>query len=386
MSEPVRYVHVINYVTGRPWAILPEKMTEILSFLYTRASGEYIDPAIVAEYRAAAERRPRQRKADAVGVLPIYGTISHRMDLLTEMSGGTSIEGLTRDLRVMVADPDISAIVLDVDSPGGAVDGIEEFAAEVYQSRRKKPIVAVANTLAASAAYWIAASASELVVTPTALVGSVGVIAAHENIAGMLEQKGVEVSLITAGEHKAENNPFEPLTEEGRAEIQKHVDEYYGLFTRAVARGRNVPVETVRKDFGGGRVFGAKEAISIGMADRMATLDEVVATAGRLPERLQQDGPAALTFENEADAALTAVRSFQARVEALTALREGRPTPLSQAHMPRLSEHRDAYRALADGLDALIVACTRAPVRHSPLLRGEALLWLHELDVLLAES
>lgn len=384
MSESLRYGHVISYVTGRPWAILPEKMTEILSFLYTRATGDRIDPAIVAEYRAAAERRPKQRKADAVGVLPVYGTISYRMDLLTEMSGGTSIEGLTRDLRAMVADPDISAIVLDVDSPGGAVDGIEEFAAEVFRSRKSKPIVAVANTLAASAAYWIAASASEFVVTPTALVGSVGVIAAHENIAGMLEQKGVDVSLITAGEHKAENNPFEPLTDEGRAEIQKHVDEYYGMFTRAVARGRGVPIETVRKDFGGGRVFGAREAISLGMADRMATLDEVIATAGRSPERT--NGPAALTFENEAEAALTAVRSFQARVEALTALREGRSTPVSQAHVPRLSEHRDAYRALAGAYDALIVACTGEPARQPAPLRGEAMLRLHDLDVLLAEN
>ena len=270
------YPMVRRYVHSACWAILPSKLAEITELLAIKSTGGHISPdEIRAQISAAADRQSAQPTA-GVAVLPIVGTIAHRMDMLAESSGGTSVQSMTQQFRAFVADPSISAIVLDVDSPGGNAAGIDEFATEIYRARGAKPIVAVANTMAASAAYWLASSASELVATPSASIGSIGVIAAHEDASALYEKMGVKMSLVTAGKYKAENNPFEPMTTDGQAAIQKRVDEVYQTFTRTVARNRSAPVDSVRNGFGEGRVVGAKEAVSLGMADRIATIDDVI--------------------------------------------------------------------------------------------------------------
>lgn len=402
MPNEMRYGHILNHVVSTPWAIEPSKLAEIMVFLSAKSAGETIDPAIVAEYRAAAQSRQKQQRQGSVGVLPITGTIGYRMNLMSEMSGGTSVEALTRDLRAMLNDPDISAIVLDVDSPGGTVDGLTELASEIYQGRSQKPITAVANTMMASGAYWLASAASEIAVSPSALVGSIGVIAAHEDQSGLYEKLGVDVSLVTAGKYKGENNPFGPLTEDGKAQIQKRVDEYYGMFTRDVAKGRRVPVESVRGGFGEGRVVGAKEAISLGMADRMATRDEIVATIGRTQNTgdatarlvvsdVPGDQPlihrvsvAPLTFENEAETALSAVRSFTLRCAALSALRKQRnQSPIAEANVPRLNDIIDALDESAIALQAIVDAHNAGDVDRMAAAR-EARLRLLDLDMLIA--
>ena len=144
--------------------------------------------------------------------------------------------------------------------------------------------MAVANHLAASAAYWIATAADELVVSPSAEVGSIGVFAAHEDMSAALEKEGVKVSLISEGKYKTEANPYEPLSEEARAAVQSRVSEYYDAFVKAVARNRGVKAADVRGGFGEGRTVGARQAVQLGMADRVATLDETIA-------RLQKGAP-----------------------------------------------------------------------------------------------
>jgi len=158
------------------------------------------------------------------------------------------------------------------------------------------------------------------------------------------------------------------LTDEGREAIQARVDESYGRFTRAVARHRGVAVETVRAEFGEGRMFGAREAVRRGMVDRVATLDAVLADAG-----VRQAGqPRAtaqihtLTFEDQAAAALTAVQSLQSRVEALTALRAGRPSPVAADNVPLIEAHRDAYRVIAGAYDALLAMAPRPGLPTNP--------------------
>ena len=219
-------------------------------------------------------------------MLPLTGVIMHRANMFSEFSGGTSTEKFTAAFRQLVADPMIKAIVLDVDSPGGTVAGVEELASEIFKAREQKPIYAVANALAASAAYWIASSATELIVTPSGLVGSIGVYAAHQDISEFAKQAGVKVTLVSAGKYKTEGNEFEPLSDEARAALQARVDEYYGMFVKAVARNRGVSPSDVRGGFGEGRVVGAKQAVALGMADRVATLDETLARLGvsRMPQ------------------------------------------------------------------------------------------------------
>lgn len=187
------------------------------------------------------------------------------------------LEVFERDLKTALADPDVGAVVLNVDSPGGVVDGIPEAAAMLRQVRGGKPIVAVANTMAASAAYWLASQADEVSVTPSGAVGSIGVYAAHRDMSGTMKLMGVETTLISAGKYKTDGNPWEPLSDEAREHIQEDVDHFYGLFTADVAKGRGVKQTDVKAGYGEGRVLNAKAALAAGLVDRVETLGEASA-------------------------------------------------------------------------------------------------------------
>jgi signal peptide peptidase SppA len=171
--------------------------------------------------------------------------------------------------------------VLHVDSPGGSVAGLPEAADAIRHARGAKPIVAQVDTLAASAAYWLAAQADEIVVTPSSEVGSIGVFTAHFDFSKMLDTVGLKVTWIFAGRYKVEGNPAEPLQEDARVHLQSHVDHYYGMFVSAVAKGRGVGVEQVRKAWGEGRTVTAQDAVDRGMADSVGTLEETIRRVGR---------------------------------------------------------------------------------------------------------
>jgi signal peptide peptidase SppA len=212
----------------------------------------------------------------SVAVLPLFGTIFPRANMMTDVSGATSAERFGAQFSELMQDPNIDAIVLDVDSPGGQVNGIEELSRQIFDARGPKPIVAIANHTMASAAYWIATAADEVVVTPSGEVGSIGVFAVHKDISGALAQDGIKVSLISDGKYKIEGNPYEPLAEEARASIQTRVGEAYDAFITAIARNRGVKPDDVQNGFGEGRVVGARQAVELGMADRVGTLEETI--------------------------------------------------------------------------------------------------------------
>ena len=189
-------------------------------------------------------------------MIPVYGVIEHRSDWMMEMFGGVSVDGLREALRAELDDPAVRAVVLDIDSPGGSIAGVTELAAEIRAARGgAKPIVAVANTLAASAAYWLASQADQVSVTPSGHVGSIGVYAIHQDVSKMMDEMGVTMTIISAGEHKTEGNEFEPLSDEARADIQARVDASYQQFLSDVAEGRKVTTGQVEADYGGGRVL-----------------------------------------------------------------------------------------------------------------------------------
>lgn len=318
----MKHEFLVRLVNETPLAILPAKLSQIEAFLQFRlAGGPAVDyaarrqdpgvqvaqlvgdgpaaPVAMVEYEAAAAGAAAQ--VGAVAVLPIFGTILPRADAMTDMSGGAALTRIAATFRGLVADPTIKAIVLDIDSPGGSVFGVEEFAAEVYAARSQKRIVAVADHMAASAAYWIASAAEQLVASPSAIVGSVGVVAMHVDYSGKLANDGIAVSYIHAGQYKVEGNPAQPLGDDARAFIQQSVDEYYSAFVGAVARGRGTTASTVTKNFGQGRVFGAEQAKAAGMVDRIATLQEVI--RGLQPRRRTTNNAAA-TAEADIAAAL----------------------------------------------------------------------------------
>jgi len=272
---------VLNAARQTPWAILPEKLAEIQAVLLARLSGAEISAEDRAAYIKAADERQRYQQQGAVAVIPVFGVIAQRMGLMGAMSGGTSTEGLTKQIREAAADPSIASIVLNVDSPGGSVSGLPELHAEIMAAREAKPVVASANATMASAAYYIGSAASEVAITPSGRAGSVGVIAMHIDDSAALEQDGIKVTYITAGKFKSEANPHEPLTEEARAQLQSDVDKYYAMFVRDVAKGRGISIADVKSNFGEGRMLLAQDAKAAGMVDRIETLDQTIARLSR---------------------------------------------------------------------------------------------------------
>ncbi len=270
---------------GKLWYVHEQKMNEILALLAV-AGGAGIE-ALRKEHemRAARPVSIASDRTGTVSLIPIQGMISHRNSAFSYFFGGTSTEDLTQQIRQAANDPMVSAIVLDVDSPGGDVDGVDELAQEIFQARKLKPITAVSNSLCASAAYYLASQASEVVVSPSSLTGSIGVYTMHEDDSEALADAGIKLTLIKFGENKAEGNPYEPLSDPAREHLQEMVDTFGGQFEKAVARGRGVKQDDVHSRFGQGRVFDAQKAVKLGIADRVGTLDEVLAKHGarRMP-------------------------------------------------------------------------------------------------------
>jgi HK97 family phage prohead protease len=274
-----RYNKVISAMTGMKWAMQPEKLETICALISARANGVV---ATEEEMRAAMMMSHGDAPApqSGVAVIPIYGTISHRATMLDSFSGGTSCEAITASLRAALADDTVNTIVFDIDSPGGSVTGVPELGAEIMSSRGRKPMIAVANGMVASAAYWLASCADKIVASPSSDLGSIGVYMMHQDVSGAMEKEGVKLSFVSAGKYKVDGNPYEPLSDEARADLQDGVDKYYALFTQAVAAGRGVTLEKVLADFGQGRMLMAADAVAIGMADEVATLDQVLAGLG----------------------------------------------------------------------------------------------------------
>ena len=299
----MKYAHVIGAALSQPWAILDAKFDAIVSVLARCEAGEKLtedeirervgEKKTVAEPFCITEDGVRQEFGLAaasagksssgpkgVAVLPVFGIIAPRVASLDISETGTGIDALTSQFRAAMANPNIKAIVMDFDSPGGSVYGVDELAAEIFAARDQKKIVAQVDPFCASAAYYLASQCSEIAMTPSGEVGSIGVRVMHQDISKALDMKGIKLTNIFAGKYKTEGNPAEPLSEDGMAYWQQRVDDYYGMFVSAVARGRDVKATEVKNGFGEGRMVGATQAKRLGMIDRVATLDETLARLG----------------------------------------------------------------------------------------------------------
>lgn len=316
----MRDVNILSYVGRSLWAITDEKWSEMLPALVRHAKGDKLSAEALSAFIGKEKEPADASKRGAVAVIPIRGVIAHRMEALDESSGGTSAERIGKMLNAMAADSSIGTIVYDIDSPGGTVPGIQELAAQMFALRGNKKQVAVSNDLTASAAYWLASQADEIVSIPSGSVGSIGVFSAHQDLSALLEKEGVKITLIKAGKFKTEGNPFEPLSDEAKEVIQGRVNEAYGQFVKDVARGRGVAVADVRGGFGEGRVLGAKDAKAAGMIDRIATMDEVLSRlVGRSSKSgMRAEAPSTTTSSDTATSQLEVELPPAAATEAIT--------------------------------------------------------------------
>jgi signal peptide peptidase SppA len=276
----MRYPNVVKAICNTPWAILPEKLEEITALIELKAAG--FDLSAEQIQAAVGDKKPLPKPSGAIAVIPIYGVISQRLSMMDAISGGgaASTDKISQQLKQALSDPNVGSILLDIDSPGGSIFGVAELADEIYNARGEKRITAMANSFAASAAYWIATAADEFIVTPSGQVGSIGVFMTHIDESKSLEQEGKKITMISAGKYKTEGSPSEPLTDEARAAMQDKVDTYYSMFVKAVAKNRGVSVSDVRNGFGEGRMLAAAEALKLGMVDRVGTFDQTLQRLG----------------------------------------------------------------------------------------------------------
>ena len=256
---------------AQPWAMDPDALQAFALALMSTAD-------IEASERLAASGA----RADAgeIAVLSLHGPVMHRGGLFAEMFGLMTSEIFGKKFRAAMDNPGVRAVVLDVDSPGGAVAGTPELADQIFSARGTKPIYAIANSSAFSAAYYIASAADELSVIPSGQVGSIGVYMMHVDMSAALEHMGIKATIIRAGKYKAEGSRVAPLTDEAREHFQSLVDADYETFLEDVARHRSTTTSNVRRAYGEGRVVSASDALAAGMVDRVETFDQLIERIG----------------------------------------------------------------------------------------------------------
>lgn len=264
-----RVIGQLAAVAGRPWCLKPEAMDVLVSTISGGVSAHEI---------MELPEPPKPSKRAGIAIIPLSGllTPSGGGPLGALLGVGAGLSDFRSALTEVLADDEIKAIVLDVNSPGGLVDHIPETAAALRTARQFKPITAVASTQAASAAYWLASQANEIVVTPSGEVGSIGAYMLHMDKSGHLAKEGLDVTLTSAGKYKTEGNQYEPLSESAKQAQQRKVDRFYTRFVDDVAAGRGVDPDRVRNGYGEGRTLLAEDAVEQGLADRIATVDQVI--------------------------------------------------------------------------------------------------------------
>jgi signal peptide peptidase SppA len=258
--------HLASRLFGTPLLVHRAKLDVILALM-----GERLGVAPPLADLALPVPKSATTAPTGIAVIPILGTLVKRSLGLEAASGLTSYSEIAAMLDAAVADPMVSGILLDIDSPGGEASGSFELARRVREAAAIKPVWAVANDAAYSAAYAIAASAQRLFVTETGGVGSIGVIALHVDQSIKDANDGYRYTAITAGAHKNDYSPHEPLSNAAKSELQGEVDRLYTIFTEHVAVMRRLDLETVRATEAG--LYFGSNAVAQGLADGVQTLD-----------------------------------------------------------------------------------------------------------------
>jgi signal peptide peptidase SppA len=221
------------------------------------------DGGVTEALKPQAAARSSRTPSGTVGTFGLVGPIFHRPNFLSFLFGGMSIVEARRALAELMADSHVETIVIEFDTPGGGVDAVEDFAGELRAARQQKPIVALVNTQCCSAGYWLAASCTEILITPSGETGSVGVFICHGDYSKQNEMLGYKPTYIGAPKYKAAGNPDTPLSDETRQYLQALVETTYGAFVAGIVRGRGrgLTVDSVKKTFGEGRSVDAQDAL-----------------------------------------------------------------------------------------------------------------------------
>ena len=264
MPSTKTYDRIFAQLFSTPWLIEESWMLTLIEIARREGDFEALQTRLSDRMDATHDMMVR----GDVAHLPISGPIFPKANLFTQISGATSIDTLARDFQTALDDDAIEKIVLDIDSPGGAVTGINEMAEMIYAARDKKEIVSYVGGTGASAAYWLASAASNMVLDATARVGSIGVVVAYPS--------GSDESRIEITNSASPNKRVDINTKEGKGVVIEELDALADVFISSVAKYRGVTDQVVRKKFGRGGVLVGEQAVDVGMADQLGSFEQLL--------------------------------------------------------------------------------------------------------------
>lgn len=258
-------------ILKRPWAIPEANFRSLIDVYGAHISGPKKEAAL--PWQKTPQERASFDMMDGVAVLDAEGPLMKKDDFWTWLIDGTSTETLGMQFMNAINSPNVKAVLLRIDSPGGTVDGTFELVDLIFANRGRKPVGAYTDGMMTSAAYAIGSAADSVFVSAsgTSMVGSIGVIQTHMEFSKALDNMGVKVTHIQAGKYKTVGSPYKPLSDEDKKVMQSDVDYLYSLFVDSVARNRGVSSGKVLKDMADAQVFTGKQAVDAGLADGMAT-------------------------------------------------------------------------------------------------------------------
>lgn len=352
---------ILAHVLDAPWAITPEGLHTILRIAYREGEAP---EALEARLGRPLDNTRSVSVRDGVATIPVIGPMVRHASLFSAISGATTYEELATDLTAALDDAKVRAIVLHFDSPGGEVTGAAELAAMIRAANDRKPVVAFIEGLGASAAYWLAAAAGDVVVSSTAIVGSIGVRTTIVDSRDALAAKGVKQHEIISSQ--SPGKAADPATTDGRARIQATVDALAAAFIADVAKYRGITDDEVIADFGGGDVLVGAAAVAAGMADRLDTYEGVLASLASQSSRTA----ASLRF----GAATPAQEQITMTKDSIAA---EHPTWVGEWRAEGATAERERLAAIdalpAKGHEALVTAAKKDPAATAATLAQQIL-------------
>ncbi|MCB9990689.1 MAG: S49 family peptidase [Rhodospirillales bacterium] len=273
-----RLPHIAARLFEEPLLMHPRKLQTVVNVLAPRL---FADLTMTEDMRLAAQddylsspSTPLDPGLRSIAMIPIHGTLVQRGDSLDAASGLLSYEAIREDFDEAMERGDIDAVLFDIDSGGGEAAGVFDLVDYIASRRDEKPVYAFINEHAYSAAYAIASAAEKIFLPRTGGAGSIGVVAVHLDQSGFDEKTGLQYTPVFAGARKIDGWPHAALSQEAQDRIQNRVDMVYGVFTETVAKHRGLPESKVIATEAD--CFDGQEAVKTGLADGIATFEEVI--------------------------------------------------------------------------------------------------------------
>jgi signal peptide peptidase SppA len=298
-AHPVKAAVVYNLIGGRlgypPLALPDDRAAETIVAMRRRRpeASRFVGEWPISEEEGSRRVEPFRLTRQGVGIITVSGVLINRGAFIGSYSGETSYEGIKHQLARAAADSRVKSLILDLDTPGGEANGAFEAAQTVREAAARKPVIAIANGMAASAGYALASGATRIIAAPSAISGSIGVALLHLDFSRQLDHEGVTPTLIFEGARKMDGNPLAPLSADAEATLRGEVHRYYELFVETVTAGRGHRTSARAARDTEGRVYVGREAIDARLVDDVGTFEEVLSDLTRRAGRQGVERPAA---------------------------------------------------------------------------------------------